>query len=393
MQPVGFLYSSQLGKMKKKLLLVTTVPETLHTILKSQPAFLQAHFDVFLASSDGPFCKQIEAHEGVPVNIVPMVRGINPFYDLLSLFRMVRLLLKVKADAVHSYTPKAGLITMLASWLCRVPVRIHTFTGLIFPTSQGIKQKLLMQVDRLICACATRIVPEGNGIKQDLVRFKITKKQMSVIGHGNIAGVDLRYFAPKVWKAFSEKENFKISLGIEKKAFVFIFVGRLNRDKGLDELAQAFDAMPARCHLLMVGELDDSAPPQKRNLTFFQQNSRVHTVGFQEDIRPFIAVSDVLVLPSYREGFPNVVLQAGAMGLPVIASNINGCNEVIEQGKNGWLVQPGESQSLKRAMGKALNARNLDTMGTKAREIITMNFERQRYWECLKEFYDKEIGF
>jgi len=377
--------------MKKKLFIVTTVPETLYTILKSQPSFLKAHFDVYLASSAGPFCKQVEEQEGMTVNIVPMVRGINPFYDLFSLFMMVRLLLKIKPDAVHSYTPKAGLITILSACLCRVPVRIHTFTGLIFPTSRGIRQKILIQVDRLICACATRIVPEGKGVKQDLFRFKITKKKMHVIGHGNIAGVDLQYFAPKVWKDSSVKEEFKISLGIEKNAFVFIFVGRLNRDKGLDELAQAFVDMPARCHLLIVGELDNSAPPQKRNLTLLRQNPRVHTVGFQEDIRSFIAISDVLVLPSYREGFPNVVLQAGAMGLPVIASNINGCNEVIEQGGNGWLVKPGDSLSLKRAMQKALCAKNLDEMGLNARKIVTMNFERQRYWQYLKEFYDREI--
>ena len=379
--------------MKKKLLLVTTVPETLYTILKSQPSFLKEHFDIYIASSNGLFCKQVEVHESLPVNIVPMVRGINPFYDLFSLFVMLRLLLKVKPDAVHSYTPKAGLITMLSSWLCRVPVRIHTFTGLIFPTSQGLRQKLLMQVDRLICACATRIVPEGNGIKQDLVQFKITKKQMNVIGHGNIAGVDLKYFSPKAWNEPSVKEELKASLGIGKNAFVFSFVGRLNRDKGLDELAQAFGSMPGSCHLVIVGELDKSAPPQKKSLTYFRQNSRVHTLGFQEDIRPFIAASDVLVLPSYREGFPNVILQAGAMGLPVIASNINGCNEVIEQEKNGWLVQPGDSQSLKRAMLRALGAKNLDAMGTNARKIVTMNFERNRYWQYLKDFYDKEIHF
>jgi glycosyltransferase involved in cell wall biosynthesis len=377
--------------MKKKLLLVTTVPETLYTILKSQPTFLQEHFDVYLTSSAGSFCKQVEVHEGMPVNIVPMVRGIHPFYDLFSVFMMVRLLLKLKPDAVHSYTPKAGLITMLSSWLCRVPIRIHTFTGLIFPTSQGLRQKLLMQVDRLICACATRIVPEGKGIKQDLIRFKITKKQMSVIGHGNIAGVDLRYFTPNVWKEISEKEEFKISLGIGKNSFVFIFVGRLNRDKGLDELAQAFADMPAECHLLIVGELDSSAPLKEKTLTFFQQNPRVHVLGFVEDIRLFLAASDVLVLPSHREGFPNVVLQAGAMELPVIASDINGCNEVIEQGKNGWLVRPGDSQSLKQAMREAFCTKTLDAMGTHARKIVAMKFERQRYWQHLKSFYDQEI--
>ena len=151
-----------------KIVLVTTVPDTFASILIGQPNYLAKHFDISLVTSPGPLVARVEENEGLSVRTVPMERGINPFKDLVSIWHMWRTLRRLRPDIVHSYTPKAGLVTMVSAWLCGVPVRVHTFTGLIFPTATGVKQKILIWVDRLICACATHIVPEGLGVQRDL---------------------------------------------------------------------------------------------------------------------------------------------------------------------------------------------------------------------------------
>ncbi|MBD9484615.1 glycosyltransferase family 4 protein [Pseudomonas sp. PDM14] len=381
------------AKAKKKLLVVTTVPETLSTILKGQPAFLARHFDLRLATSLGDEVILITSNEGLELSIVPMVRGISPVRDLLSVMRMIVLLRQMRPDAVHSYTPKAGLVTMIAAWLCRVPVRIHTFTGLIFPTASGAKQKLLIWIDRLICACATRVVPEGQGVAQDLRRFGITHKPLQVIGSGNIAGVDTAYFNPADTHSVERAQTLRSALGIADSAFVFCFVGRLNRDKGLLELVRAFEQLDGG-QLLLVGAHDQTAPLDARTRQVLDEHPRIHHVGFQEDIRAALLSADVLVLPSYREGFPNVLLQAGSMSLPVIASDINGCNEIVTPSLNGWLVPARDSEALRLAMQVAMETseEGLIAMGQEARLNVKACFEQEAHWQRMVEFYQGELS-
>lgn len=374
---------------KKNIILCTTVPETLNLILRQQPHFLNQHFDVSLVSSPAEGLSEIAVRQGVEVHPVPMKRGINPLYDLYSLFCMALTLRRIRPDLIHSYTPKAGLIAMLTGWLCRVPVRVHTFTGLIFPTSHGFKQKLLIWIDRLICACATHIVPEGLGVKNDLKRFRITGKPLHVVGHGNIAGVDTTHFSAIAMGIDAAASDLKARLSIDPEEFVFCFVGRLNKDKGLAELMQAFAALPQAAHLLLVGGVDQTARVSADLLTVIDSHPRVHALGFLNDVRPALRAGDVLVLPSYREGFPNVVLQAGSMALPVIATDINGCNEVIESGFNGWLVRPRDALALQTAMLEAMetSASARKEMGKRARNRIQERFEQQQHWERMVEFY------
>lgn len=377
---------------REKILIVTTVPETLSTILIGQPRYLSKHFNLALATSAGACIKSISNTEGITPIKVSMSRGINPAKDLLSIARMIFAILKEKPDLVHSYTPKAGLVAMLAAFVCRVPVRIHTFTGLIFPTQSGLKQKLLIWIDRLICACATRIVPEGEGVKKDLLRFSITQKPLQVIGHGNIAGVDTSHFYRNARGLSNEAK--KIQKLLPGESFTFCFVGRLNRDKGVSELEEAFSRLPQNAHLLLVGGLDETAPIAEETLASLKNNPRVHLLGFQQDIRPALFCSQVLVLPSYREGFPNVVLQAGSMQLPVIATDIHGCNEVIDPEHNGWLVKPKDVDSLFLAMKKSINTpeEELKKMGNRARSRIKERFEQRNHWKLMGEFYNDALG-
>lgn len=377
--------------MKKiRLLIAATVPETLATILAGQPRFLADHYEVELVTSPGDEVEEIKAREGIGVNVLSMKRGISPIKDFISICRMLALLYRLKPHVVHSYTPKAGLISMVAARLMRVPVRIHTFTGLVFPIHSGLKRKILIWVDRLICACATQVVPEGDGVRADLVRLSVTRDPCLKIGNGNIAGVDTSYFARGSAEVAVSAEKIRAEWKIDSGQFVFVFVGRLNRDKGVKELVEAFSRIESDGHLILVGAVDRTAPVDADTLRLIERHPRIHQLGFQKDIRGALACADTLILPSYREGFPNVVLQAGAMGLPVIATDVNGSNEVVENGFNGWLIQPRDVDSLRAAMVAAIQANRgeLGRMGERARARIKERFEQEEYWKRLLEFYE-----
>jgi hypothetical protein len=178
----------------KKLIRTSSVPMSLDTFCRGQLKMLSEHFEVVAVSSPDVELKTIEEREGVRTIAVAMERHISLLKDVKSLFQMIRVFKKEKPDIVHSITPKAGLVSMLAAWICRVPVRMHTYTGLVFPTTTGVKQKVLIAMDRLLCACATYINPEGQGVANDLRRFGITKKPLHIIGNGNVRGIDADYW-------------------------------------------------------------------------------------------------------------------------------------------------------------------------------------------------------
>jgi len=387
--------------LKPKLLIATTVPETLATILQGQPEYLSKYFETAVVTSAG------EPTLGMPKKArftVNMHRGISPIADLKSIIAMVKVIRTFKPDIIHSYTPKAGLVCMVAGFLCRVSVRIHTFTGLIFPTTLNrLKHFVLKQVDALICACATMVVAEGAGVKRDLARFKVTSKLIHIIGHGNIAGLDSTYFDPSlpvVKHAVTDLDNNldrNLATNLENHAsftqstdaFIFLFVGRLNRDKGLKELAQAFVELDEQAVLWLVGSLDPTAPPDSSTLDTLQKHPRIKQMGFLHDVRGVLARCNVLVLPSYREGFPNVLLQAGAMQKPVIATDINGSNEIVLAGETGWLVAAKNAGALRQAMLQAMQT-TIDQrlkMGLAARKRVQKLFEREDYLTVLVSFY------
>lgn len=372
-----------------KLLIVTTVPETLATILKSQPKYLSQFHNVEIATSQDETFKVVAKNEGVRVHAVPMERGISPWRDLLSLFYFIRMLQVVRPDIVHSYTPKAGLISMLGAWITRVPVRVHTFTGLIFPTSRGFRRFLLLTIDKLVCACATHVVPEGNGVRTELIRHRVCAQPREVIGSGNIAGVDTAYYDPSLLECREAAAALREKLGIEKSEFVFCYVGRLNKDKGIEELIEAFSSLQG-ARLLIAGSLDASAPVSQHVMDAIASHPRVHHLGFVEDVRAVVLASSILVLPSYREGFPNVLLQACALEVPAITTDIVGSNEIITAGSNGWVVPARDTTSLREAMNEAmrLGRNQLSAMGRSGRNLVLEKFERRSHWERMRQFYD-----
>lgn len=385
--------------MKYKLLRVSTVYMSSSILLKGQLNFLKEYFDltVIFGGSINEH-EKLRQQEGVKTYNVKFVRNISIFRDLRSLIQMYLYLKKNKPFIIHSITPKAGLVSMLAARLAGVPIRIHTFTGLIFPYRSGFLKMILIFMDKLICACATHVYPEGNGVKEDLIRYNITKKPLKVIGNGNINGVDLELFNPKLF----DPETLKIArndLGISPSDFVFVFVGRVVKDKGIDELITAFcknqveNQGGREIKLLILGSFeDDGSSLKSETLTEMNTNPNILVLGFKEDIRSYLAISDCLVLPSYREGFPNSVIQGGAMGLPCVVTDVSGCNEIISEGKNGWIVPPKDSFALSKAMTRMVQ-------DTSAREVLIKNsrlsivdrYDQLFVWNSILLEYQKLI--
>ena len=371
--------------MKKKSIRISTIPLSLDVLLQGQLRMLSEHYEVVGVSSPGEELDKVAQREGIRTIAVPMERKISPFKDLVSLFRLIRLFHREKPWMVHSLTPKAGLLAMTAAWICRVPVRIHMFTGLVFPTTTGLKQKILMATDSITCACATNVLPEGKGVKKDLEHFRITSKPLQIIGNGNINGIDLEFFdrTPEVLE-LAEKYR-------KEEVVTFCFVGRIVRDKGMNELVAAFQRLHQaypNTRLVLVGPFEeklDPVLPETRQA--IEQHAAIEWMGWQNDIRPFLAASEVFVFPSYREGFPNVVLQAGAMGLPSIVTDINGSSEIISEGVNGAIIPSQDEEALYKAMEKLLDTEERRKLAQQARPQIANRYERKALWKELLKFY------
>ena len=402
-----------------KLIRVTTVPTSLSTFCTGLlRELVDEGYEVVAVSSPNTSAATDETRseleefgqqEGVRTIAVPMERRISPMKDLQSLWRMWRVMRRERPDMVHSMTPKAGLVTMMAAWLARVPVRIHTFTGLVFPTSTGLKRRILMATDWLTCACATHVIPEGEGVKADLLNHGITHKPLKVLGYGNIKGVDLKYWSREAVDDNAQDTADSLSemaqtppltpplceRGGEVDAaapFRFVFVGRIVGDKGINELVAAFkrlhDELPGT-KLTLVGSYEENIDPVKpETRAEIERNPAIDAVGSQSDVRPYYVAADALVFPSYREGFPNVVLEAGAMGLPSIVTDINGSREIIIEGRNGTIVPPRDEEALYRAMRHWVTHRDeVARLAAEARPLIANRFEQGYVRQCLKDFY------
>ena len=371
--------------MKKKIIRLSTIPMSLDILLQGQLRMLSEQYEVVAVSSPGSDLEKVEKREGVRTVAVPMERQISPLRDLVSLFCLIRLFHREKPWMVHSLTPKAGLLSMMAAWICRVPVRIHSFTGLVFPTASGLKQKILIATDSITCACATTVLPEGKGVQRDLERFRITSKPLNIIGNGNINGIDLEFFdqTPAI---LEQAEKYR-----KEEVVTFCFVGRIVRDKGINELVSAFQRLHQaypNTRLVLVGPFEeqlDPVLPETRQM--IEQHTAIEWMGWQDDIRPFLAASEVFVFPSYREGFPNVVLQAGAMGLPCIVTDINGSNEIISESINGCIIPSQNEQALYEAMEKMLDPEERQKLAQQARPQIANRYERKALWKELLKFY------
>jgi len=391
---------------------------SLDKLLEGQMAFMQSNYEVIGVSSGGETLEKVAKKEGIRVIPMEMSRKITPFKDLLATWKLYRLFKKEKPFIVHTHTPKAGIVGMLASKLAGVPHRLHTVAGLPLLEVSGIKRKVLNFVEKLTYNSATKVYPNSFGLKEIILKNKFTyKNKLKVLANGSSNGIDIKYFNPILFSE-EEKQTLRTKLGIHKNDFVFIFVGRLVTDKGINELIAAFKKLqnsslltfyPEQAYteqsrsvegrhssrftshfsLLLVGPLETELDPLKQEtIEEINNNPAIISVGYQQDVRPYFAISNCLVFPSYREGFPNVVLQAGAMGLPSIVTNINGCNEIIEEGKNGWVTPVKDEVAILNAMQNSLsNKEQFNKAKENARAMIVDRFEQKVVWEAILAEY------
>ena len=366
---------------KKKFIIATTIPLSF-IFFKGQVNKLKEEFDVELVSSPGPDLDQFCKSHDLVGHSLPMKRNISVFNDMISLIRFVLLFIRLRPKIVHGNTPKAGLLSMFASWLTFIPHRIYYVHGLRYQGSTGLKRNLLILMERMACFFATNIYAVSYGLIDQLKEDIVRHKQVKIIGNGSINGIDLDYYSrenPEIPEITSPE-------GLAANDFVFGFIGRLVNDKGINELVHAFCAISKvkkDCKLLLVGWFEDDLDPLGSGIKKeILDNPGIIWVGFQSDIRPYIKLMDLLVFPSYREGFGLALIEAASMGVPAISSDITGCREIIDHGKNGLLVPPKSAVELEKAMiGLYEDRQLLGDMGRNSRRFVAKKYEQKSLWE------------
>lgn len=380
--------------MNKKLIRITTVPVSLEKLLENQLFYMSQYYDVTAISSDAPNLERAGKIQGVAVYCVEMTRKITPLQDLKAVWQLYKYFRKEKPFIVHTHTPKAGTVGMIAAKLAGVPHRLHTIAGLPLLEATGNKRKVLNLVEKVTYAAATKIYPNSFGLKEIIMQEQFCRpEKLKVIGNGSSNGINANHFNPYHFSE-AEKQVLKSNLGIASEDFVFIFVGRLVGDKGINELIAAFQKLnetKLSTKLLLVGSQEsDLDPLQPETLHQINTHPNIIGVGHQNDVRLYFAVSDVLVFPSYREGFPNVVMQAGAMGLPSIVTDINGCNEIIEANKNGIIIPVKDKKAVFIAMEKMLvDVILFNQMKQNTRLMIVSRYDQEVVWKALLTEYKK----
>lgn len=363
-------------------------------LIRGQLAHVRAAgYHVTLLCAPGEAARRLAAEEGVDLAEVPMEREISPLRDLASLWRVVGVLRRVRPDVVNAGTAKAGLLVTAGAWLTRVPGRVYTLRGMRLDTTRGALRRVLWAVERLTCALAQRVVCVSPSLRARALELRLLPPGKTVvIGGGSSNGVHAEHFGARHDGAAAALRR---ELGMEGGGPVVGFVGRIVRDKGIEELAAAWrvlrDEFPA-ARLLLVGPPEASDAVSGGTAAALAADPRVHQPGHVDDPAPYYRMMDVLVLPSYREGFPNVLLEGGASGVPMVTTRVPGCVDAVEDGRTGALVPPGDADALAAALraylaDPALRARH----GRAARERVLAEFGRERIWDGLVALYG-ELG-
>ena len=377
--------------VKKKIIRVTTVPISFKVLLKDQLKYMSRYFEIVAVSSEGKDLSDVARDEGIRTVPLNMSRQFTPLRDLVSLMKMILLFRKESPDIVHSHTPKAGVVAMLAAFLCNVPIRLHTVAGLPVMDKVGLTRIILLAVEWLTCKCATKIYPNSKGLEVFLTDVvNVPSNKLKILGSGSSNGVDTRYFnlTPDLQES---SKIFKTKYGLDD-CFVFTFIGRIVKDKGIEELIDAYARLSSEVEnvrLVIVGwEEPLTDPISNHSQSILKNNTGIVCTGFMDDIRPSLGASDCLILASYREGFPNVVMQAACVNIPSIVSNINGCNEIIQDGSNGLVVEPKSVDALYYAMKRLESDRGLlSDLAAKSRHSVVEKYDREKFQKIILAEY------
>lgn len=371
----------------RKICIVVSSPSTVEAFMIDQIKALERHYKVWVvANSDNPsFLKE----RGVDAAIisVPIEREISLVSDISAIISLTKIFRKMKCDLVHSVTPKAGLLCMIAGSLAGIRARVHTFTGQVWATLYGRKRRLLKGADRLISFLSTNILVDSRSQRSFLLAEGVVKKEKSyVLANGSISGVDVDRFKPDR----TVKQEVRMRYGISHKDVVFLYMGRLKRDKGLMELSEAFAMLQKRhanVHLMVVGRDEEKMTPLIRNICGIS-SGRLHLVEETGTPQHYMAAADVLCLPSHREGFGSVIIEAAAVGIPSIGSDIYGIRDAIVPDVTGVLFPVGNAAVLLEKMEGMLTDDQLRmAMGEKARERACLKFDKGLVTSALLEYY------
>lgn len=380
-----------------RLVHVTTIPLTLE-FFRGQIGFMkQRGFSVCAVSSPGPALEGIGRREGIAVYGIPMERRISPLGDLKALTRLYSILRNLGATIVHAHTPKGGLLGVLAARMAGVKVVLYTMHGIRFLTASGDERRILRFAEKLTCRTADRVfsVSFANHARA-LAEGLCPPGKIHVLATGSCNGVDAeRRFDPQRVIPAQRAETRK-ALGIPQNSVVLGYVGRIVKDKGLVVLAEAWTALRERfpdLHLTLVGPLESQDPIPRAVLSRLQADGRVRFTGWVWDPVPYYAAMDIVVLPTYREGFPVTPLEASAMEIPVVASAVDGCVEAVIHGGTGLLVPPGDKESLAAAVHALISDSELRRrLGRTGRQRVIQTFKPEVIWEELLGHYLEMMG-
>lgn len=382
---------------KAKLIRITTVPQSLWKLLDGQLKFMNKFYQVYAVSSPGKELDWVSEMQEVSVFKIPMERGISPFKDLVSLWKMYWFIRRIGPDIVHSHTPKAGLLSMIAARIAGVKLRLHTVAGMPLEVTTGLKRWILLRMEQLTYACATAVYPNSVGLLRFIESNQLASmNKVRIIGRGSSNGINSDYFNANISGLTESARSLRASVLDSDKDFTFGFAGRITKDKGVNELIEAFLSFKLdhpNAHLLIAGKIEMEANPiHKDAMHHIMNDPNIHYLGYQKDIRPFMMASDIFLFPSYREGLPNVLLQALSLERPTIATNVTGNSDIIEDGVNGLLIMVRSSSALLESMTRLYNDPELRVSLSKGgRSSILSKYSQEFVWKSLLQEYEAQL--
>lgn len=368
--------------MKKKVALVVSTPIIYNAFYKKHIELLRMKYDIYLISN---FNEDDCAIKGLPIYHINIERKPSLLKDLETLFKLIKIFKKEKFDIVHTTTPKAGLLAQIAAYISKIDIRLHYFTGQVWASKTGYKRELLKLIDKVVGALPTHILVDSFSQLDFLITENIvTKGKIDVLGQGSISGVNLCKFYPQ------DKEKLKISFSIPADNFVFLYLGRLNKDKGVLDLLEAFEQVHNQypnITLLLVGKDEENLIPFIEKNKLF--NSSIFYYKFTDTPEKFMATADVFCLPSYREGFGTVIIEAAACGTPSIGSNIYGLSDAILDKETGLLFEVGNINDLATKMISLINDRQfLGYLSSNGKKRVNTYFDENIVSQLLVSYYE-----
>lgn len=379
--------------MAQKLIRITTVPIAFRHLLHGQLKFMKEHgFEVLMISADGPEREKVMTDEACPHLIVPMTRKITPWQDLKCLIRLIKIFRKEKPDIVHTHTPKAGLLGMLAAKFCGIKIRIHTVAGLPLMVEKGVRYQLLKTIEKITYKAASQVWPNSHSLLEFIRQHRLTMpKKLQVIAKGSSNGIDLTRFStknlrPDILLEIREKIQY------DEKCIYLLCIGRLVADKGIIELVNVFVRLQQHnplLRLILVGDYEAHLDPLPQQiLNEITSNKNIIHISWTSYVEYYMALANLFVFPSHREGFPNVLLQAGAMELPIVCSKIAGNVDIVVNNETGGIFTVNDENQLYEAIQLALkNSEKMRKMATQLLQIIQENYQHEKIWEAIVTQY------